>query len=169
MKKKKENLNSCTCNQREGHLGRLRFEQDGYEHIVSFSSGFVCERWKANHNDPKSHGRGCVGILFLVRNKVGAVQFCLLSGWYADWEEEMYGRGRGPTPSDLGYHSPIQMFKWQAQMSKECRWLDGGPCYYDASTLNAKRPFNILINQGESALWAFLREYHRQIFEEIKK
>lgn len=160
-------MSTCTCNQREWHIGKLKFTEDGYEHIVSFSSGFTCERWLANKKDPQNHGIGCVDILFLVRNERGAIQFRLLSGWYPNWHEKTYGHGDTPLPSDLGYHALEPQYEGQTMMTEHCPWLNDRPCYYDGSTLNAKEPFNILVNQGESALWKFLRDYHREIFEPV--
>lgn len=150
----------CSCSNREFFPAKARFEENGFEHIISFMPGFTCERFLADKNDGGNHGIACVNILWLVRNEYGAVQFSLLSGWYPDWQNSK----TSPLPSDLGYHSPIPQYENQSEMQKECFWLNNKLCYYDGSTLNAEKPFNILIQKGESALWNFLEQYHKDIF-----
>ena|SRR3990167_4925206 len=155
----------CSCDKKEGFPAKARFEENGFEHIISFSPGHLCERFLADRNDPHNHGKACVDLLFLVKNKLGAVQFTLLSGWYPEWKKYRYEDSSpfSVLPSDLGYHSPKPMYESQSPMG-ECSWVEGGQCYYDGSSLNAEKPFDILIMQGETALWRFLEDYHRQTF-----
>ena len=152
-------MKTCSCNSRERFPAKARFTENSYEHIVSFMPGFKCERFIADRNDPGNHGVTSAEIIFLVQNALGAVQFQILSGWYPDWRKDKFGA----LPADLGYHSPTPRYEGQAVTPGDCRWL-GKNCYYDGSTLNAEEPFDILIMKGESALWKYLEDYHREIF-----
>ena len=99
-----------------------------------------------------------------------------------------------PLPADLGYHSPKPHYPDQLPMGAEkfdfehketlkgatgdieiptrvktgtfdpCEWLDGKPCYYDGSTLNAEPMFEILLREGSAGVWRELREYYDQVF-----
>lgn len=99
-----------------------------------------------------------------------------------------------PMPADLGCHSPKPLYEGQLPMGAErfdwdkketlhgetgdieiptrvktdtftpCEYLDGGPCYYDGSTLNAERIFNVLIAEGSAGVWRELRKYYEEIF-----
>jgi hypothetical protein len=156
----------CSCGKRENHPGKAKFTENGFEHILSFAPGFECEKWKADPNDGSNHGCGCVDMLWIVRNESGAVQFRTFTGWYPSWKEQRYGRASAnttPFPYDLGYHSPKPMYEDQHSMG-ECGWLGSKDCYYDGSGLNAEKPFTILVTEGESALWKFLEEYHKETF-----
>ena len=151
----------CSCATREFFPAKARFTENGFEHIISFKPGFICERFLADRNDPHNHGKSSADVLFLVRNEHGAVQFSLMTGWYLDWKSD--NDLNRPMPSDLGYHSLKPRYEDQNPMG-ECIWLNNATCYYDGSTLNAEEPFDILLSKGESALWAFLEQYHRDTF-----
>jgi len=97
-----------------------------------------------------------------------------------------------PMAADLGYHSRVPMYEGQEPMgsvdyklsmdeSKEglekfqsgrtatdtftpCPYLDGAPCYYDGSGLNAERVLQILIEQGGEAVWKYLEDYYHSTF-----
>lgn len=148
----------CTCNKKPFFPAKVRAMVNGYERIITFKPGFICEKWLANPNDNSHHGIASPDILFLLRNDKGAVQFMLMTGWYLN------GREGKPMPSDLGYHSLLPKYKGQEPLTQKCNWLNDMPCYYDGSTLNADKPFRILIEQGEEALWQYLEEYHKEIF-----
>lgn len=163
---KEQTMKTCSCNKREGFPAKARFEENGFEHIVSFMPGFVCERWLADKNDGGNHGKGCVEIIWLIRNERGAIEFILLSGWYPDWRDKRFGQGYTPMPSDLGYHSPTPRYDGQTRTTEKCAWLNDKPCYYDDSSLNAEEAFNILVRDGETALWRFLEKCHTETFIE---
>lgn len=99
-----------------------------------------------------------------------------------------------PMPADIGYHSPKPMYEDQEPMGSKkavytpreptednpmtqniefvdtgtftpCPYLDGRPCYYDGSTLNAERYYEILLREGSEGLWKALDAYYRETFE----
>jgi hypothetical protein len=41
-----------------------------------------------------------------------------------------------------------------------CEYLNGDPCFYDGSSLNAVQYFDILVEKGDEALWLKLEEYY---------
>ena len=134
--------------------------------------------------DKKAEGYGihCAEMVWYVKGDKGAIQFVLYTGWYANtigtpdlsWDalsasccQHPHALGY-PMPADLGYHSPVPRYEGQSPMSDKCTILDG-PCYYDGSSLNAYKPFSILVHEGGDALWAYLDEYYRSTFEEADR
>lgn len=100
-----------------------------------------------------------------------------------------------PMPADLGYHSPKPMYEGQLPMGAEkfdfdhketlkgaagdiqiptrvltgtftpCQYLDGKPCYYDGSGLNAERIYEVLVAEGSAGVWRELRAYYDETFK----
>jgi hypothetical protein len=50
-------------------------------------------------------------------------------------------------------------------MGGRCKQLDGANCYYGGSALNAMDAFYTLVNGGGDALWGFLEDYYRTVFQ----
>jgi hypothetical protein len=71
----------------------------------------------------------------------------------------------GPLPADLGYHSKTPHYEGHTSMGA-CEFCDGQDCYYDGSGLNANDAMYALLNGGDDALWKFLDEYYRTVFED---
>lgn len=46
-----------------------------------------------------------------------------------------------------------------------CPYLDGAPCYYDGSGLDAEKAFNTLVAHGDEALWRLLERRYKAYFE----
>lgn len=122
---------------------------------------------KRNADPRKNYGVHGVDIRFILGNSdQGYVQFVLSTNWMLKscrpaWDEYKPAHILQPFPSDLGYHSRVPMY--EGQNSVKCNLL--GTCYYDGSTLNAEPIFEILVEQGEKALWKALRNYHKQTFK----
>lgn len=136
-----------------------------FERMVVFEPG-----WDKRDPDPKkNYGLGSAGIKFLVRGEKGAIQFYLYAGWYPHLLNDRNGDPRGlwkPMPIDLGYHAYEKQYEGQSVVSANCPYLDGKPCYYDGSSLQADEPFKILVVEGEEALWQFLENEYRRRFGE---
>jgi len=45
-------------------------------------------------------------------------------------------------------------------LPEPCIYLNGDPCFYDGSSLNAVRYFDILVEKGDEALWLALEDYY---------
>jgi len=136
---------------------------------LTFSPAFD----KRNPSPSKNYGIHGVEMRFLLMGPLGAVQFVLYTNWHLPHvEKEMmekpvdaigYHCSR-PMPADLGYHSPKPMYKGQEEF--DCDLLPGGKCYCDGSGLNAIPVFDILVSEGEEALWKKLEDYYHIIFGE---
>jgi hypothetical protein len=100
-----------------------------------------------------------------------------------------------PMAADLGYHSKFPLYEGQEPMGavdrkfhtddlKEgldrfqisatatgtftpCPYLDGAPCYYDGSGLNAERVLKMLIEKGGEAVWREMEECYLATFEKV--
>ena len=100
-------------------------------------------------------------LRMVLKGSKGAVQFVLLLGWNIKGREVDH---LFPMPADLGYHSPVPMYDGHDPIQEECQYLDGKPCYYDGSGLNAERIFEVLKQKGSEAVWKELEEYYKSIF-----
>ena len=138
------------------------------ERIIRFEPGYDCIRFECVYGSKTciphtggSHGVHGLTIRFVLRGDAGAVQFVIYSGWLP--EPQPYGQAHYMA-ADLGCHSRTPRYDGQGSMGP-CELLDGTPCYYDGSGLNAEEPFRILCSFGHEALWAYLEEMYRHTFE----
>lgn len=102
-----------------------------------------------------------------------------------------------PMAADLGYHSRVPLYDGQEPMgsvnyklgtddTKEglerftsirtetgtftpCPYLDGAPCYYDGSGLQAETVLTILIEKGGEAVWQYMEECYHSHFDEAQE
>lgn len=102
-----------------------------------------------------------------------------------------------PMPADLGYHSPVPRYEGQTPIGATkitwvdndgsipgfdvakvpeseptgtfdpCPYLDGKPCYYDGSGLNAERIFDVLCAEGDVGVWRELEAYYAETFATV--
>lgn len=145
----------------------------------------IAAAYDKRHSDPeKNYGIHGVEMRWVVKKPgEGAVQFLLYTGWHLP---EVFGVGAedpiglsimqqyregfedqrysAPMPADLGYHSPRPIYDEQSPMEGDCDFVEGGRCYYDGSSLNAWRPFEVMLRGGDEALWEFLEDYYRSTF-----
>lgn len=70
-----------------------------------------------------------------------------------------------PIPTDLGYHSRVPRYDDHKVIDQACPYLDGRPCYYDGSGLNAYRIYNVLLEEGSYGVWRALEAYYKQVFD----
>jgi hypothetical protein len=151
------------------------------EHIVSMERGYDCITFECvnGHADCRpgaggSHGRHGLTLRFVSKGAEGAVQFMLYTGWLPQrvgrspiGSRDLAFNGHEPMPADLGYHSKTPHYDGQSVMSEACEYCDGGPCYYDGSSLNASDAMYTLVNGGGDALWAFLDAYYEAVFHGV--
>jgi hypothetical protein len=151
-----------------------------FERIVEFTPAYD----RRDADPKKNYGIHGVDLRMVLKGEEGAVQFALSTGWYlpetvgsepGDWgihsqySKALHSHAIGllhPMPTDLGYHSRTPRYEGHLQ-SDECPYLDGAPCYYDGSTLNAWHPFEALIRGGHEGLWAYLENYYAEVFEAV--
>jgi hypothetical protein len=131
---------------------------------------------KRNPDPTKNYGIHSAELKMVLKGELGAVQFLLYTGWYLEHvARELYSNQRRdyeysyftPQPADLGYHSTTPRYEGQPP-SDECEYLEGKPCYYDGSSLNARKPYELLITLGSEAVWKYLEEYYIEKFGELK-
>lgn len=131
------------------------------------------------HPDPnKNYGIHGASMRWLVIGDEGAVQFVVYTNWHLPHirreaktepgsivliERYPFEFWQAPTAADLGYHSKVPRYEGQTSMGQECDIL-GGECYYDGSTLNAEPVFELLIAEGHEAVWDYLKQYYKDIF-----
>jgi len=110
--------------------------------------------------DKRKEGYGihCVELRMVLKGEKGAVQFILFTGWYLN------DIVNNPLPADLGYHSPYPIYEDQSVASESCEYLNGNPCCYDGSGLNAKRIYKVLLEQGSDGVWKELEIYYKELF-----
>jgi len=148
------------------------------ERLVTFSPA-----WDKRNPDPnKNYGIHGVELRMILKGDKGAVQFVLYTNWMlphvtAELDGKLIKEGRQgklneysfcivrPSPADLGYHSPKPIYEGQSACSESCEYLDGRPCYYDGSGLNAERIYDILLKEGSDGVWRELEDYYKMIFE----
>lgn len=154
----------CSCGQEEYFPAKVRATVDGFERIISFKTGFICPV-------PQRHGRSSMGVIFVLRKRLYAVNFVISTGWFPDWdytieygEKQKGGAHLYPNPNDLGYHSPIPRYRGQKPRMEPCMWTGASKCYYSGSGLNAIPLFQTLVSQGEEALWGVLAKYFQETF-----
>lgn len=126
------------------------YTETEFEHIVKFST---------------TYDIGGVRCWMILKGKRGAVQFGFSTGIYLphvleEWKHKDYT----PEPKGLnvGCHSPKPMYEGQTTM--ECDLLPNGKCYYDESSLRAKKWFKIFIEKGGDEIWKLLKQEYRKRF-----
>lgn len=141
------------------------------ERIVTFNPAFD----KRHANPSKNYGIHGVELRMVLKGDLGAVQFVLYTNWHLKHvQEELDAKppfssryphiSCHPMPSDLGYHSPKPMYDGQNTMGK-CEYLNGKPCYYDGSGLNAEKVYDVLLNEGSDGVWKYLENYYNETFK----
>lgn len=128
--------------------------KEKFEQITEFEPAF----------DNETYGKHCVSLRMTLKGKKGAVDFVLYTGWFLP-ETTNNCKKMFPMPADLGYHSPKPRYKGEKPIRIDCPYVPKGKkCYYGGSTLNADKPYKILVKEGSEALWKFLKEYYEEVF-----
>lgn len=146
----------CSCNSKEFYPAKVRATVNGYERIISFQSGYICER---PSNEGSYHGRHGMNLIFILKGELGAIQFVIYTGWMPNWGISSEDNTH-LMPADIGRHSYKP--KYEDDLKREgCPWLDGKDCYYDGSSLQADEVFKKFVSKGEEAMWAEMEEYYK--------
>jgi len=138
--------------------------------IIEFSPAFD----KRDPDPAKNYGVHGVDIKFVLKGEKGAVQFLLFTNWQLPHITAKYKNKFNspqdielwftPMPADLGYHRKNPEYSGQNPTHNKCEYT-GGICYYDGSTLNAKRIYDVLLHEGDEGVWRELELYYKKIFE----
>lgn len=149
-----------------------------FEKIIDITPAYD----KRDPEPSKNYGiHGC-DLRMILKGDKGAVQFIVFTNWHLlHVTEEFVNKTIHknvldkydiicsflPTPVDIGYHSPVPRYDGQDMVTDSCKYLDGRPCYYDGSGLEAERVYNILLKDGSDGVWAELERYYNDLFGEI--
>ncbi len=121
------------------------------------------------NNDPKGNRRiHGAALKFVLKGEKGAVQFLINTNWHLPHvQDELDKRTINthhphllchPLPANVGYHSPVSLHNEHEIVIDSCPYLDGKPCYYRFSMVQAKSLFEIMIAKGHEALWEELQK-----------
>jgi hypothetical protein len=103
---------------------------------------------------------GAMLLVFHLKGPAGSIVFDINTGWYQSHSSQGHARGLA-----VNYHSPVSMYEDQRAVS-DCSYLDGRDCYCDGSCLSAAPLFNLLLTEGEEAVWKDLEEQYAERFPE---
>jgi len=150
-----------------------------YERTVEFVPAYD----KRSSDPNKDYGIGSVRVKFILRKGRKAVQFLFSTDWYLpdtqkEWLDKVHGarteipqdirspdlhKHRHISGWDIGYHSPIPMYKGQESITEDCPVI-GGVCYYDGSSLAVDRYLDILVSEGSDRVWRELEKEWESTF-----
>ena len=130
----------------------------------------IAPAWDKRSSDPsKNYGVHSVEIRMILKGELGATQFAFSTGWYLP---EVMAEGRikqrPPMGVDVGYHSPHPQYEGQEVLMEDCPYLDGKPCYYKGSGLQADTLLDTMIRKGGDAVWEELESRYRELFGELQ-
>jgi hypothetical protein len=128
---------------------------------------------KRDSDPKKNYGIHGVNLTMILKGEEGAVQFVLFTNWQLPHvQKETYDKHFGdrerielfttPMAADLGYHWPTERYEGQTVCKDKCDWLNG-PCYYDGSSLNAERVFEVLLREGSEGVWRELESFYESV------
>lgn len=125
------------------------------------------------HADPKkNYGIGAVQVGFYLMGEMGTIQFKFMTDWFLPETHVGYRSeltNHKPWGTDIGYHSRKPVYDDQPLMTDDCpHLLNGGPCYYDGSSLNAEPIAQLLVEQGSDAVWKLMEQRYLDQFGELR-
>ena len=123
-----------------------------FERAVVFEPGY-------NDTEPHRYGKHGMGVRFLLRGPKGATQFVFNTGWVPGVDGVAASLAAYyPTGWDLGHHAIRPQYEGEGQYGV-CTYLPGETeCFYDGSGISADALLKEFIREGESVVWARLRE-----------
>lgn len=150
----------------------LKINKIRMERIIKLFPAFD----KRNADSSKNYGIHGVEMIMVLKGELGATQFVLYTNWQLPHVQKELRSDMSPNkyclfeplPADLGYHSYKPMYEGQTCIDEKCEFLNGSPCYYDGSSLNAKRIYDTLLEKGSDGVWKELEEYYLETFGELK-
>lgn len=114
-------------------------------------------------------GVAAMEIKFLLKGPKAVIQFAIYTDWYpksAQPRNKTFETDILPAAYDIGYHTEIKQYEGQEHISESCDYLDGKPCYYDGSSLQAEPIRDRFINEGIDAVWEELEKHYNYRFGE---
>ena len=132
---------------------------NGFTHEIKWVPAFD----KRSSDQNKNYGTHGAEMQWYLTGPNGVIQFIVFTSWHLthvqkELDEKPINHNYphitcGPTAANIGYHARIPQYEGQTLLANECKRLNGDPCYYDGSGLNAKPILQTLISDGEEAVW----------------
>ena len=122
---------------------------------------------KRNPDPAKDYGiHGC-NMIFYLKGPKGVAHFVISTNWHLPHVAEYLLANSlidldfkcrfFPIPAELGYHSPVPIYKGQSKT--KCNIFEQGYCYYyDGSIDAARKVYRILLTSGSDGTWKKLEE-----------
>lgn len=100
-----------------------------------------------------------MNIRWLLRGPLGVTQFLVFTSWIPGQVDvpNLNDRTFGPMGADLGYHARNRNADYQTP-SDSCEYLNGDPCFYDGSGLQAQELLQKFVVLGETVIWETLQD-----------
>lgn len=143
--------------------------RDGGERIIRFFPA-----WDKRAPAPaKNYGIHGVEVAFVLRGSAGAVSFVISTNWQLphvqaerdsrppDPDPRLWYFFHKPNPAYVSYHAIERRHEYEDECER-CEWLDGEPCYIDATYTGADPVFERLLREGDEGVWAALEELYRE-------
>ena len=126
------------------------------------------------HADPsKNYGIHGMEVKFVLKGPSAATQFVIYTNWHlAHVQKQSDSRGEDakylhlschPLPADVGYHSLVPVYEGQTAITESCPYLNGKPCYYDGSSLQAEELYWRFVAEGDAVVWKELESRYNDI------
>lgn len=125
---------------------------------------------RVNDDPKKNYGVHGVEIHFILSGDQGAVIFRIYTRWmlpqtYTYWREELRIKPRYEDSecSDAGvlFHSAKPSYESHAPSEDACPYL-GAPCYQDIGFTMGREPRDLLVAEGDEAVWKWLETTYRE-------
>ena len=137
------------------------------ERKVYFEPGYD----KRSSDPSKNYGINGMQIRFVLKGERGAIQFLLMTDWFPPHVQQERWRNQvpaifevSPMAADIGYHALDPQYEGQGAIDDACPILDGKPCYYDGSSLNAEPIRDRFLAEGDAAVWEELERWYKNQF-----
>jgi len=125
--------------------------------------------------DPtRNYGVHGMELAFILKGAAGAIQFVVYTNWHLRRVQEEHDSRIvsdkfphlfcHPSPADLGYHSRVPQYEGHEPITESCVYLDGAPCYYDGSSLQAVELYWRFVEHGEDVVWETLEKRYQGLF-----
>lgn len=117
-----------------------------------------------------SHGRGSAVYYWALRGEGLAVNWSYFADEHLPETIEALTHHVGwrdsfPVGGPRSYHAATRSHEWEYQ-TEGCELL-GLPCYSDSSYLAGKEGMALLLTEGNEAVWRWLEDYWRAMFESV--
>ena len=127
---------------------------------------------KRHADDGRNYGIHGVDLAFYLIGEHGATDFVIYTNWQLpEVTREMEARPSSgqfphlvchPLPANIGYHRTTPAYEGQECYIETCELLGGKPCYSDGSGTMAREVFEMLLREGDAAIWRELEHWYRE-------